>query len=306
MATSPRLAAFFPCSLPHRSALCIPPSSDPALSHGTLCLICFPREKAPVTPEDWEEEFAKYKSSPEFKKVNSRMTVEARANAAARTAASRPEHCVVRWRMHAFKLHTFAAGSPFDIPLARSHNNNPQEFKYIFWWEYAHRMWGRFLGVFFAVPLGFFVAKGYIRPPLLRRLGLFFLAGASQGLVVRWMRQPYCSSGSCTHASALHLVASLCRCFDRRCFAVWGHRFTAGLVDGEERAGAAPEGVRGAAREPLPPRDAPHHRLRHLHSAAVDDDGRHAARAAACGAATRSLSISSQQQPFPNVPIFRH
>lgn len=89
----------------------------------------------PVTPEDWDEEFAKYKASPEFQKVNSRMTVE--------------------------------------------------EFKFIFWWEYAHRMWGRALGVFFAMPLGIFLAKGYIKGPLKRRLGLFFLAGASQGLVVR-------------------------------------------------------------------------------------------------------------------------
>lgn len=50
-------------------------------------------------------------------------------------------------------------------------------------------MWGRTLGIYFAVPLAFFAARGYLRPKLLRRLGLFFLAGASQGFVVRTTRR---------------------------------------------------------------------------------------------------------------------
>ena len=27
-----------------------------------------------------------------------------------------------------------------------------EEFKFIYWMEYGHRMWGRGLGVFFAIP----------------------------------------------------------------------------------------------------------------------------------------------------------
>ena len=62
-----------------------------------------------------------------------------------------------------------------------------EEFKSIFFWEYAHRMWGRILGVAFAVPCAYFLARGALPGPLLRRLGLIFTAGGCQGLVGWWM-----------------------------------------------------------------------------------------------------------------------
>jgi cytochrome c oxidase assembly protein subunit 15 len=61
------------------------------------------------------------------------------------------------------------------------------EYKRIYWMEYAHRMWGRGLGVYFAVPLAYFCLKGYVRPALLMRLGGFFAAGAAQAGVGWWM-----------------------------------------------------------------------------------------------------------------------
>jgi len=64
---------------------------------------------------------------------------------------------------------------------------NMEEFKFIYWMEYAHRMWGRLLGVVFAGPALFFAASGYINKPLGRRLGLLFLMGGTQGLVGWWM-----------------------------------------------------------------------------------------------------------------------
>lgn len=53
--------------------------------------------------------------------------------------------------------------------------------------EYAHRMWGRILGIAFVGPAVYFAAKGYINGPLSRRLGLLFLMGGTQGLVGWWM-----------------------------------------------------------------------------------------------------------------------
>ncbi len=53
--------------------------------------------------------------------------------------------------------------------------------------EYAHRTWGRLLGVYFAAPLAVFAAKRFISKQLGIRLGLLFLAGASQGFVGWWM-----------------------------------------------------------------------------------------------------------------------
>jgi hypothetical protein len=62
-----------------------------------------------------------------------------------------------------------------------------EEFKFIYWMEYAHRMWGRALGLVFAVPATYFVARGWVNAALGRRLGLLFAMGAAQGLVGWWM-----------------------------------------------------------------------------------------------------------------------
>ena len=61
------------------------------------------------------------------------------------------------------------------------------EFKFIYGMEYAHRMWGRGLGLYFAVPLAFFAARGFVKRPLGVRLAALFAAGGSQGLVGWWM-----------------------------------------------------------------------------------------------------------------------
>eukprot|EP00808_Paulinella_micropora_P010487 g33209.t1 len=61
------------------------------------------------------------------------------------------------------------------------------EFKYIFYWEWGHRMLGRSIGVAFALPLCYFAIRGRINASLGKRLiGLFALGGA-QGAVGWWM-----------------------------------------------------------------------------------------------------------------------
>ncbi|XVF76955.1 hypothetical protein PTKIN_Ptkin14bG0001600 [Pterospermum kingtungense] len=91
----------------------------------------------PLSDEDWQQEFEKYKQSPEYKRVNKGMSIE--------------------------------------------------DFKFIFWMEYAHRMWGRALGVMFALPFSYFLHKGYITLRLGLRLSALFALGAGQGLIGWWM-----------------------------------------------------------------------------------------------------------------------
>lgn len=62
-----------------------------------------------------------------------------------------------------------------------------EDFKFIYWMEYAHRMWGRALGVLFVVPFTYFLAKGFITRPLGLRLSILFALGAGQGLIGWWM-----------------------------------------------------------------------------------------------------------------------
>jgi heme a synthase len=54
-------------------------------------------------------------------------------------------------------------------------------FKSIYWFEYAHRLLGRLIGVVFLVPLLYFVAKGYVQRSLVPKLVILFLLGAAQG-----------------------------------------------------------------------------------------------------------------------------
>ena len=54
------------------------------------------------------------------------------------------------------------------------------EFKFIYAWEYGHRMMGRFLGVAFTVPLLYFSARGMVPRSLYPRLGLLFGLGGTQ------------------------------------------------------------------------------------------------------------------------------
>lgn len=61
------------------------------------------------------------------------------------------------------------------------------DFKFIYWMEYTHRMWGRVLGLVFAVPAAYFVYRGWVNGALGRRLGLLFAMGATQGFVGWWM-----------------------------------------------------------------------------------------------------------------------
>jgi cytochrome c oxidase assembly protein subunit 15 len=61
------------------------------------------------------------------------------------------------------------------------------EFKTIFWWEWAHRLLGRLIGVAFFVPLVFFWATGRVSRDLKLPLAAIFVLGGLQGAVGWWM-----------------------------------------------------------------------------------------------------------------------
>lgn len=61
------------------------------------------------------------------------------------------------------------------------------EFKTIFWWEWAHRLLGRTIGIVFLVPFLFFLWRGWVGPGLRGRLWFLFALGGIQGAVGWWM-----------------------------------------------------------------------------------------------------------------------
>jgi cytochrome c oxidase assembly protein subunit 15 len=61
-----------------------------------------------------------------------------------------------------------------------------QEFRSIYWWEWAHRFLGKVIGVVFALPALFFFFTGRLRGRFRVTLTLFAL-GAAQGAIGWWM-----------------------------------------------------------------------------------------------------------------------
>ena len=60
-------------------------------------------------------------------------------------------------------------------------------FKTIYWWEWAHRAFGRFIGVAFLLPFAWFALRGYFSAAMFAKLALIFLLGAGQGALGWYM-----------------------------------------------------------------------------------------------------------------------
>ncbi len=61
------------------------------------------------------------------------------------------------------------------------------EFKYIYWWEWGHRFFGRLIGILFLVPFLFFYFTKSIRPELFPKLIIMFVLGGLQGALGWYM-----------------------------------------------------------------------------------------------------------------------
>jgi cytochrome c oxidase assembly protein subunit 15 len=61
------------------------------------------------------------------------------------------------------------------------------EFKHIFWWEYAHRLLGRSIGLVFLLPFLYFLARRRVDRALAPRLAGIFVLGGLQGAMGWYM-----------------------------------------------------------------------------------------------------------------------
>ncbi len=60
-------------------------------------------------------------------------------------------------------------------------------FKTIFFWEWFHRLWGRLIGIVFAVPFVWFLLRGHVQGALAAKLFALFCLGGLQGAIGWWM-----------------------------------------------------------------------------------------------------------------------
>lgn len=93
------------------------------------------------------------------------------------------------------------------------------EFKFIFFWEYMHRLLARTIGMVFLVPFVFFLARRWMSRPLALRSFALFALGAMQGLM-GWLMV---ASGLVDRPSVSHyrLAAHLSLAFIIFGYAVW-------------------------------------------------------------------------------------
>jgi cytochrome c oxidase assembly protein subunit 15 len=68
-----------------------------------------------------------------------------------------------------------------------NHQMALDEFKFIFYWEYWHRVLGRLIGVVFLVPFAYFLLRRKLDPPLISKLVGIFLLGGMQGAMGWYM-----------------------------------------------------------------------------------------------------------------------
>jgi cytochrome c oxidase assembly protein subunit 15 len=71
--------------------------------------------------------------------------------------------------------------------LLRNHDMALAGFKTIFWWEWAHRLSGRLIGVVFLLPYLWFLAQGRLRGTLAWKIAGFFILGGLQGAMGWYM-----------------------------------------------------------------------------------------------------------------------
>jgi hypothetical protein len=65
----------------------------------------------------------------------------------------------------------------------KHYNITLQEYKFIYFMEWFHRMWGRAIGVAFAVPFVVFGARGMLSRSMFKKLAVAMAMGGSQGLI---------------------------------------------------------------------------------------------------------------------------
>lgn len=85
-------------------------------------------------------------------------------------------------------------------------------FKFIFFWEWFHRFWGRLIAIAFAIPFVIFLVKKKFRREMIAPLVLLFLFGALQG-AIGWIMVKSGLSGDAVYVKptrlALHFVFAL-------------------------------------------------------------------------------------------------
>ncbi|MBN8686442.1 MAG: COX15/CtaA family protein [Chitinophagales bacterium] len=87
-----------------------------------------------------------------------------------------------------------------------------RDFKFIFFWEWFHRLWARLIGVVFAIPFIIFLVQKRFKPSMIKPMIILFLLGALQG-AIGWIMVASGLTGDAIYVKpaklAMHFVLAL-------------------------------------------------------------------------------------------------
>lgn len=117
----------------------------------------------------------------------------------------------------AFELYKTEASGQFV-----NHNSDYtlSDFKAIYFWEWMHREWARFLGVVFLIGFVFFLVKKYFDKKMVQPFVVLFLLGGLQG-AVGWIMVASGLNPEDTHVSHIKLALHFMFALVLLCYTFW-------------------------------------------------------------------------------------
>ena len=97
---------------------------------------------------------------------------------------------------------------------------NLSNFKFIFFWEWFHRLWARLLGLVFAVGFIYFLATKKFKEQMVKPLLILFLLGALQG-IVGWIMVASGLVGDAVYVKPTKLALHFIFALGLLCYTFW-------------------------------------------------------------------------------------
>ncbi|MET0392397.1 MAG: COX15/CtaA family protein [Chitinophagaceae bacterium] len=95
------------------------------------------------------------------------------------------------------------------------------DFKFIFFWEWFHRLWARLIGVVFIIPFVIFIVQKRFKKEMIRPLLVLFLLGALQGLVGWIMVRSGLDDSELLYVSHYKLAIHFIFALGLLCYTLW-------------------------------------------------------------------------------------
>ena len=95
-----------------------------------------------------------------------------------------------------------------------------QNFKFIFFWEWFHRLWARLIGVVFLIPFIIFLIQRRFRADMIRPMVILFILGGLQG-AIGWIMVASGLTGSAVYVEPVKLALHFIFALGLLCYTFW-------------------------------------------------------------------------------------